>query len=105
MIFAARVETLWTLGRRCFPQIVSRFDRLRQAIGTPDEARVLEAIYQTMPAQNISYDLLQRSTNDLAVIELTGVLWSDWGKPERVTEALQRIGLVPAFPLAYLNPI
>ena len=105
MIFAARVETLWTLGRQCFPQLMAHFGRLRQAIGTPDEAQVLEAIYQTMPAQNISYDLLQRSTNDLAVIELTGVLWSDWGKPERVTEALQRIGLVPAFPLEYLNPI
>lgn len=33
-------------------------------------------------------------------MELSGVLWSDWGKPERIVETLRRIGKSPAFPLA-----
>lgn len=35
--------------------------------------------------------------------ELTGVLWSDWGKPERIAETIRRIGKTPAFPLHCLD--
>jgi mannose-1-phosphate guanylyltransferase len=53
-----------------------------------------------MPAKNFSTDLLQRVPEQLAVVELTGVLWSDWGKPERIAETLRRIDRRPAVPLA-----
>jgi mannose-1-phosphate guanylyltransferase len=56
-----------------------------------------------MPAKNFSSDLLQRVPEKLAVVELTGVLWSDWGKPERIAETLRRIDRRPAFPLTYLD--
>lgn len=105
LVFAARVETLWALGQRCMPSLMSLFDRLRHVIGTSEEAQVLEAIYRTMPAKNISYDLLQCATEHLAVIEVSGMLWSDWGRPERVTEALRKIGRLPAFPEACVEPL
>ena len=38
-----------------------------------------------------------------AVMELTDVLWSDWGKPERIAETLRRIDRRPAFPLTCLD--
>ena len=98
LVFAARLDRLWALGHRCLPSLMSLFERLREAIGTVQEEQVLDMIYQTMPARNISFDVLQRATEDLAVLELNGVLWSDWGRPERVTEALRKIGRVPAFP-------
>jgi mannose-1-phosphate guanylyltransferase len=79
------------------------FERLSQAIGGPEEGRALEAIYRDMPAKNFSSDLLQRVPEKLAVAELTGVLWSDWGKPARITEALRRIDRQPAFPLTCLD--
>ncbi len=56
-----------------------------------------------MPAKNFSSDLLQRVPEQLAVVELTGVLWSDWGKPERIAETLRRIDRRPAFPLTCLD--
>ena len=56
-----------------------------------------------MPAKNFSSDLLQRAPEKLAVIELTGALWSDWGKPERIAETLRRIDRRPAYPLACLD--
>jgi mannose-1-phosphate guanylyltransferase len=37
------------------------------------------------------------------VMELTGVLWSDWGKPERIADTIRRIGKTPAFPLHCLD--
>jgi hypothetical protein len=32
-----------------------------------------------------------------------GVLWSDWGRPERIAETLRRIGRPPSFPLNCLD--
>lgn len=103
MVMTAKVETLWSLGQQCFPELIERFERLGRAIGTSEEARVLETIYQTMPSRNFSSDLLQRVPDRVAVTELTNALWSDWGRPERITEALRRIGLTPAFPLEALG--
>ena len=103
MVMTAKVDTLWQLGRQCFPDLVERFERLGRAIGTSEEAQVLDAIYQNMPVRNFSSDLLQQAPDRVAVTELTNALWSDWGRPERIAEALRRIGRAPAFPLEALS--
>ena len=103
LVFAANVDLLWTLGRQCVPDMMPAFERLSQAIGGPEEGRVLEAIYRDMPTKNFSSGLLQRVPEKLAIVELTGVLWSDWGKPERIAETLRRIDRRPAFPLTCLD--
>lgn len=103
LVFAAKADLLWNLGWQCFPDMMPLFERLSQAIGGPEEGRVLETIYRDMPAKNFSSDLLQRVPEQLAVVELSGVLWSDWGKPERIAETLRRIDRRPAFPLTCLE--
>lgn len=103
LVFTANVDLLWTLGWQCLPDMMPLFEQLSQAIGGPEEGRALEAIYRDMPAKNFSSDLLQRVPERLLVIELTGVLWSDWGKPERITETLRRIDRQPSFPLSCLD--
>ena len=80
------------------------FERLVSAWDTPDERSLLEAAYRKMPVYNFSSDLLQRLPDRIAVsIELAGVLWSDWGNPERIAETIRRIGKTPAFPLHCLD--
>lgn len=103
LVLTAKVDVLWKLGWECLPDMMQRFEQLGQAIGGPEETRVLNAMYQDLPMHNLSSDLLQRVPDQLAVIELTGVLWSDWGKPERIAETLRRIDRRPAFPLTCLE--
>jgi len=103
LVFAANLDLLWRLGWECLPDMMPLFERLSDAIGGPEEGRVLKAIYREMPTKNFSSDLLQRVPEKLAVAELTGVLWSDWGKPERIAETLRRIDRQPAFPLNCLD--
>ena len=98
LILAARVETLWDCGWRCFPEMMPLFERYGEAIGTREEENVLESIYEVMPARNFSSHLLERLPQRVAVMEMRGVLWSDWGKPERILETLQRIGKRSVFP-------
>ena len=103
MVMTAKVDTFWELGGQCFPGLIERFERLGSAIGTPEEARVMDLIYCDMPVRNFSSDLLQQVPNRVVVTELTDALWSDWGRPERIAEALRRIGRTPAFPLETLG--
>lgn len=103
LVFAANADLLWTLGWQCLPDMMPLFERLSLAIGGPGEGRVLDEIYRNMPAKNFSSDLLQHVPERLALIELSGVLWSDWGKPARIAESLRRIDRRPAFPLSCLD--
>lgn len=103
LVLAAKVETLWEMGWQCFPDLMPAFERLLGVIGTTYEAKTLEAIYEHLPAYNFSSDLLRRVPEQLAVVEMAGVLWSDWGKPERIANSLRRIGRQPAFSLGCLS--
>ena len=55
-----------------------------------------------MPSRNFSTDLLERVVEHVAVLELREVIWSDWGRPERISDTLRRVGKEPAFPLELL---
>ncbi len=96
-IMAAKVDTYWRLGWRYLPQLMFRFESYLEAVGTPEEDAVLASIYSDMPQRNFSSDLLQRARTEVAAIELEGVLWSDWGRAERIAETLGRLGKRPAW--------
>jgi mannose-1-phosphate guanylyltransferase len=74
MVIAARVETLWNLGWRCFPEMMRLFEVYGESIGGPREAQVLEGIYDVMPSRNFSAYLLQEFPKHVAAMELQGVL-------------------------------
>lgn len=103
LVLTATVESLWQAGCACFPEMMSRFDRMASAWDSETEQATLEAVYHEMLAYKFSFHLLQRLSDRVAVMELTGVLWSDWGKPERIAETIRRIGKIPAFPLHCLD--
>lgn len=98
LVLTATVDALWKTGWTCFPDMMPLFERLCSAWDTPDEIPVMEDVYRHMPKYNFSSHLLQRVPDRVAVMELTGVLWSDWGKPERIAESIRRIGKTPAYP-------
>ena len=103
-VIAAKAETLWEIGRRCFPDLLPRFERLSHSIGTSKEAQILDEIYHDIPAHDLLSELLQRASDSAAVMEMEGVLWSDWGRPTRIVDSLRRIGREPAFPLDRVRP-
>lgn len=99
MIVAAKARTLWQLGWMCCPEMLELFEKLQGAIGTSFEGSVLDAIYQVMPARNLLADLLTSATGQVAVMPMKGILWSDWGRADRIAETLHRIGKQPSFPM------
>jgi mannose-1-phosphate guanylyltransferase len=99
LVLAASVETLWSMGRSCFPEMMPLFERYQEAVGTLKEEIVIDEIFEQMPARNFSTDLLQRVVRQVAVIEMKEVLWSDWGRRDRIVETLNQIGKSPNFPI------
>ncbi len=102
-VFAGKVEALWRLGWRCFPELLARFEQIGDAIGLAVERAMVEHMYETMPVRNFSRDLLMQASDQIATIELNGVVWSDWGKPQRIADTVTRLGIKPAFPLSSLT--
>ena len=98
-ILAARVDVLWEAGWKSFPDLMGLFEAFGQAVGTPMEKAVLDAIYEAMPSVDFSRDLLEHVPHDLAVIELNGILWSDWGNVDRILRTVRLLGMQPLFPL------
>jgi mannose-1-phosphate guanylyltransferase len=103
LVLTASVETLWNAGWACFPDMMPLFEQLAPSWDSQDESAVIENVYLPMPKHNFSSQLLQQLPDRVSVMELTGVLWSDWGKPERIAETIRRIGKTPAFPLECLE--
>lgn len=104
LVLASRVETLWKLGWQHIPEMMPLFETLGESIGTSYEGTVLEAVYRRMPAKNFSSHLLARGPESLAVLDMAGVWWSDWGSPERIISDIRRFELQPNFSLAETGP-
>jgi mannose-1-phosphate guanylyltransferase len=97
LILAANADFLWSLG---FPEMMRRLERVSASIGEGDEESNLEALYQELSRHDFSSELLEVFPHKIAVVELNGVLWSDWGRSERIMESLEAIGRLPAFSLS-----
>jgi mannose-1-phosphate guanylyltransferase len=99
MVTCGTVDALWELGRATEPQLLDILDSFVPLVGTRDEADAIEHIYRAVLPVNFSRDVLERAPERLAALELTGVEWSDWGRPERIETVLavrRSRALVPA---------
>ncbi len=103
MIIAAKLRALWSVAARLIPEMVEQFDALHRlllsegAAGTLEAQGALSRLYDLIPTFDFSSALLSRAAGDMAVMPLQGVLWSDWGRPERVFSSLRKIGRKPSF--------
>jgi mannose-1-phosphate guanylyltransferase len=90
-ILASKLDSLWALGWRSVPEIMPAFVRLREAIRAGRDQATLETIYQELPSRDQSSDVLARASDELRVLEMHGVWWNDWGRPERILETLRTL--------------
>lgn len=97
LVLVTKIETIWSLGWKYFPEMMVLFERLEKVIGTSKECTVLNAIYGVMPNKDFSADLLQHAPRRMMALELNGVLWSDWGQPDRIEKTLAKLDKKPAF--------
>ncbi len=113
MVIAVRAKTLWELGRKHLPEMVSRFDALlmvlrgiHQGIFDPKcEPVVLKRLYEFLAPTDFSEDLLRHAADNCMLLPMRGMDWSDWGRPERVAATLARLGRQPLFPFESMETV
>lgn len=90
-IMVARAETLKALGRKYLPEVYARLSKTRAFAGTEHEVWAVRQAYALMFPASFSRDVLERASESLTVLPVYGILWSDWGTPERVVRTLSRV--------------
>jgi mannose-1-phosphate guanylyltransferase len=88
MVVSGTVDAFWSLGRSAEPRLIDILDCLVPLVGTADETDAIDYIYRAYLPVNFSTHILGQAPQQLAVIDLDDVDWSDWGRPERIETVL-----------------
>jgi len=92
-VMVGRVDAFLKMTERALPSLFDFFLAVAPTFGTPAEARAMSELYSWIPSSNFSHEVLTLRPDDLAVMQVSDVGWSDLGEPKRVFSTLQQIGL------------
>ena len=92
-VMVGRVDALLKMTRAALPQVFSRFSLMSSTFETGDERPALRALYSKIGESNFSHEVLAKRPEDLTVLRVGDVGWSDLGEPARVLSTLARLGM------------
>ena len=94
-VMVASVQALLGIIESALPELYSSFIVLAPFLGTPEEANLIDKLYERMAEVNFSHQVLAHRPERLAVLKVTGVRWNDLGEPKRVLASLTIAGIRP----------
>jgi len=101
MIIAATGKLFWMKGKRLLPGYFDYFDSfllgLQRNLKIGMSKTSIQKLFQNVPPFDFSNTILTRATRESVVLPLEEVVWSDWGRPERVFSTLREISREPRF--------
>ena len=92
-MMVGKVRAFFSLLEQATPQLCAGFAPLMRAIGRPAESSIATALYESIPAVDLSRDVLARQPERLTVIEAPPMGWTDLGRADRVLALRSRLGL------------
>ncbi len=92
-VMVGRVHALLKMTRRALPEMYAQFATITPAFGTAAERRTLQELYSRIKESNFSHEVLAARPEDLTVMRVGDVGWSDLGEPARVLATLARMGV------------
>lgn len=92
-VMVGRVDALLKMTRRALPKMYSQFARIMSTFETTTERKALHELYAKIQESNFSHEVLAARAEDLTVMRVDDVGWSDLGEPARVLSTLGRIGV------------
>ncbi len=92
-----RVSAFLDLLRATVPDMLEAFEAVRREPGVRLDTPGAQDLYAVLAPGDFSKQVLSANTQNLAVLRLADVGWSDLGTPERVRAAMARSGNRPAW--------
>jgi mannose-1-phosphate guanylyltransferase len=79
-VMVARTGTVLDLLMRAQPELYDLFVSIKSEIGAESEAPTVERVYAQAPTVNLSEEMLSPFSEQLTVLPVSGVRWSDLGR-------------------------
>jgi len=92
-VMVGRVDALLKMTRIALPEMFSQFAAIMPTFETLAERKALRELYAELPESNFSHEVLAARPEDLTVMRVGEVGWSDLGEPARVLATLARMGV------------
>lgn len=92
-IMVGKVKSFLKLFRQQVPHMYRLFCAVSIVIGTSAERISMKTIYAMIGRSDFSKAVLENVREDLCVLRVRGVSWSDLGEPRRVIQKLAELGL------------
>ncbi|MCC7307549.1 MAG: hypothetical protein IT173_08280 [Acidobacteria bacterium] len=94
-VMVGKVKAFLEMFRKHLPDLYRMFDASSPALGRAPESSVIRSIYSWINDVNFSSDVLEKASDELLVLRVGNVGWSDWGEPQRVIGTLSGLGVNP----------
>ncbi len=91
-IMIGRVDAFLRMTKRALPKATVEFEKIYSSFGTWRERSHMREVYSRLGEINFSSEVLSLRPDDLSVLRVGGVGWSDLGEPSRVLQTLGRLG-------------
>ncbi|HJX10873.1 MAG TPA: sugar phosphate nucleotidyltransferase [Candidatus Binatia bacterium] len=105
MVMVFKAKNLLNLTKALYPELYQRFYSILDVLGDAREKARVKELYRNLEPLNFSKDIMQKVLAEFPwtvyVLPMLNVFWSDWGSPQRISHALQALGmnaLLPARP-------
>ena len=92
-VMVGRVDALLKMTRRALPEIYSQFATIMSTFETSTERKAVHELYSKIQESNFSHEVLAARPEDLTVMRVGDVGWSDLGEPARVLATMARLGV------------
>lgn len=92
-VMVGRVDALLRTTRAALPELYESFASTTSTFETASEHKALAQLYSNITDSNFSHEVLAARPQDLAVMRVEDVGWSDLGEPARVLSTLARIAV------------
>lgn len=90
-VMIGTVETFLQLIRKCLPELYGKFAASSGTFGTYAENAMMSAVYARIFETNFSSEVLEKAGEELSVLRVGDIGWSDLGEPERVFDTLENL--------------
>jgi mannose-1-phosphate guanylyltransferase len=92
-VMVGRVDALLRMTRAALPEVYADFAAITPSFETTHERKALAELYSRIEDSNFSHEVLAARPQDLAVMRVGDVGWSDLGEPARVLATLAHMGV------------
>lgn len=99
-VMVGRVEAFLRLTRAALPELFTSFVATTRTFESACEKQAVADLYARIEDTNFSHQVLAARPNDLAVMRVADVGWSDLGEPSRVLATLAHLGMQSQFAMS-----